>query len=424
MPRILDVRAREVLDSRGNPTVEAEVRTEGGFFGWAIVPSGASTGKREAVERRDGGKRFSGKGVLKAVEAVNSEIRNAIVGMDAKEQREIDQALISLDGTPQKSKLGANAILAVSLAVCRASASALKVPLHERIAQIYASAGSVIERKKMPTPMFNVINGGKHAGNELSIQEFLIIPTGFERFSDKLRAGAEIYHALKGILERKYGKIATNVGDEGGYAPPMRETVEALDALSQAIAEAGYGEGGEVKMGMDAAASTFFNGKTEKYEVDGWARDGAEMVEFYKELAAKYPIILLEDPFHEDSYELFAELTREMPEEIIVGDDLFVTSAERLREGIEKGAGNAVLLKLNQVGTLTETMETAVLAEKSGFKRVVSHRSGDTEDAFIADFSVGIAAELIKSGAPARGERTCKYNQLLRIEEQLSDACY
>jgi len=418
------VRAREVLDSRGNPTVEAEVRTESGFFGWAIVPSGASTGKREAVERRDGGKRFSGKGVLKAVEAVNNEIRDAIVGMNAKEQHEIDKTLISLDGTPQKSKLGANAILAVSLAVCRASASALKVPLHERITQIYASAGSVIERKKMPTPMFNVINGGKHAGNELSIQEFLIIPTGFERFSDKLRAGAEIYHALKGILERKYGKIATNVGDEGGYAPPMRETVEALDALSQAIAEAGYGEGGEVKMGMDAAASTFFNGKTEKYEVDGWARDGAEMVEFYKELAAKYPIILIEDPFHEDSYELFAELTREMPEKIIVGDDLFVTSAERLREGIEKSAGNAVLLKLNQVGTLTETMETAVLAEKSGFKRVVSHRSGDTEDAFIADFSVGIAAELIKSGAPARGERTCKYNQLLRIEEQLSDACY
>ena len=418
--RITDVRGREILDSRGNPTVEAEVRTEDGNLGRASVPSGASTGKREAVELRNGGKRYMGKGVLKAVEAINTEIRDAIVGMDAAEQIEIDKTLISLDGTENKSRLGANAILATSLAACRAASDALNKPLHKHIADILTQISAAYDVRNdnngLPTPMFNVINGGKHAGNDLSIQEFLIIPAGLKLFSDKLRAGAEIYHTLKEILERKYGKSATNVGDEGGYAPPMRTTADAMDALSDAISESGYE--GEVKMGIDAAASTFYDEHTGKYAVDGNMLDGGEIIEFYREITLKYPVILIEDPFEENSFELFAELTAKLANIIIVGDDLFVTSVKRLREGIERGAANAILLKLNQVGTLTETINAAILAEKHGYKRVVSHRSGETEDTFIADFSVGIHADLIKSGAPARGERTCKYNQLLRIEEE------
>lgn len=415
MKRIKEIRGREVLDSRGNPTVEVEVQTESGF-GRASVPSGASTGSKEAWEKRDGDtRRYGGKGVLKAVEAVNTLIKNEILGIDALEQREIDELLIALDGTENKERFGANAILGTSMAVCKAAADSLKKPLFEYICVDVAEQELHYE---LPVPMMNVTNGGQHAGNELSIQEFLILPMGFARFSDNLRAGVETYHALKGVLEKKYGKIATNVGDEGGYAPPMRETVQALDAITEAISEAGYSEN-EIRLGMDAAASSFFNAANGKYRIDGKEVDGFELVDFYQALVAKYPIELIEDPFEEDSFELFAEITAKMPRKIIVGDDLFVTNIKRLQEGIKKKAANAVLLKLNQIGSISETLDTVRLANENGYKKVVSHRSGETEDTIIADFSVAINAELIKTGAPARSERTCKYNQLLRIEEEM-----
>lgn len=415
MKRIKEIRGREVLDSRGNPTVEVEVQTESGF-GRASVPSGASTGSKEAWEKRDGDtRRYGGKGVLKAVEAVNTLIKNEILGIDALEQREIDELLIALDGTENKERFGANAILGTSMAVCKAAADSLKKPLFEYICVDVAEQELHYE---LPVPMMNVTNGGQHAGNELSIQEFLILPMGFARFSDNLRAGVETYHALKGVLEKKYGKIATNVGDEGGYAPPMRETVQALDAITEAISEAGYSEN-EIRLGMDAAASSFFNAANGKYRIDGKEVDGFELVDFYQALVAKYPIELIEDPFEEDSFELFAEITAKMPRKIIVGDDLFVTNIKRLEEGIKKKAANAVLLKLNQIGSISETLDTVRLANENGYKKVVSHRSGETEDTIIADFSVAINAELIKTGAPARSERTCKYNQLLRIEEEM-----
>jgi len=415
------LKGREILDSRGNPTVEVEVRTESGF-GRASVPSGASTGSKEAWEKRDGDKnRFGGKGVLKAVEIVNTVVREELLGRNALEQREIDDILIALDGTENKERLGANALLGTSMAVCKAAADSLKKPLFKYLREEVVKMKSEFE---LPTPMMNVINGGKHAGNELSIQEFLILPLGFERFSEKLRAGVETYHALKKVLERKprYGKAATNVGDEGGYAPQMRETTEALEAVVEAVSEAGYSET-EIRLGVDAAASSFFDLETRKYKIDGVEKDGSELIDFYEGLVEKYPLELLEDPFEEDSFGLFAELTAKtkMQRKIIVGDDLFVTNVKRLREGVKKKAANAVLLKLNQIGTVSETLETVRLAGESGYKKVVSHRSGETEDTFIADFAVAINAEIIKTGAPARSERTCKYNQLLRIEEALSE---
>ena len=415
------LKGREILDSRGNPTVEVEVRTESGF-GRASVPSGASTGSKEAWEKRDGDKnRFGGKGVLKAVEIVNTVVREELLGRNALEQREIDDILIALDGTENKKRLGANALLGTSMAVCKAAADSLKKPLFKYLREEVVKMKSEFE---LPTPMMNVINGGKHAGNELSIQEFLILPLGFERFSEKLRAGVETYHALKKVLERKprYGKAATNVGDEGGYAPQMRETTEALEAVVEAVSEAGYSET-EIRLGVDAAASSFFDLETRKYKIDGVEKDGSELIDFYEGLVEKYPLELLEDPFEEDSFGLFAELTAKtkMQRKIIVGDDLFVTNVKRLREGVKKKAANAVLLKLNQIGTVSETLETVRLAGESGYKKVVSHRSGETEDTFIADFAVAINAEIIKTGAPARSERTCKYNQLLRIEEALSE---
>ncbi len=415
------LKGREILDSRGNPTVEVEVRTESGF-GRASVPSGASTGSKEAWEKRDGDKnRFGGKGVLKAVEIVNTVVREELLGRNALEQREIDDILIALDGTENKERLGANALLGTSMAVCKAAADSLKKPLFKYLREEVVKMKSQFE---LPTPMMNVINGGKHAGNELSIQEFLILPLGFERFSEKLRAGVETYHALKKVLERKprYGKAATNVGDEGGYAPQMRETTEALEAVVEAVSEAGYSET-EIRLGVDAAASSFFDLETRKYKIDGVEKDGSELIDFYEGLVEKYPLELLEDPFEEDSFGLFAELTAKtkMQRKIIVGDDLFVTNVKRLREGVKKKAANAVLLKLNQIGTVSETLETVRLAGESGYKKVVSHRSGETEDTFIADFAVAINAEIIKTGAPARSERTCKYNQLLRIEEALTE---
>ncbi len=410
---IREVKSREILDSRGNPTVEVDVSTENGF-GRASVPSGASTGSKEAWEKRDNEKiRYKGKGVLKAVEAVNTVIKKALIGMNALEQREIDKQLIELDGTENKSNFGANAIVGTSMAVCKAAADSLNKPLFEYICEDVA--GMKLSRE-LPVPMMNVINGGLHAGSELSIQEFLILPMGFGRFSDSLRAGVETYHTLKTVLAAKYGKIATNVGDEGGYAPPMRMTIQALDAITEAITAAGYSEA-EIRLGMDAAASSFFDSKTQRYRIDGAWKEGAELIDFYQDLVESYPIALIEDPFDEESFELFAELTAKIPQQIIVGDDLFVTNVKRLEEGIKRKAANAVLLKLNQIGSISETLDTISLANKNGYKKVVSHRSGETEDSLIADFSVAINAELIKTGAPARSERTSKYNQLLRIEE-------
>lgn len=412
---IKGLKGREILDSRGNPTVEVEVRTENGF-GRAAVPSGASTGSKEAWERRDGDKsRYNGKGVLNAVDAVKTILKPEILGMDALAQKELDERLIALDGTENKSKLGANAILGISMAVCKAAADSLKKPLYEYICEDVA--GHEL-RYELPIPMMNVINGGEHAGNELSIQEFLLLPSGSDQFSDNLRAGVETYHALKGVLAKKYGKIATNVGDEGGYAPPMKTTEQALDAILEAITEAGYSEN-EIRLGMDAAASSFFDSGKRKYMIDGTAKDGSEMIDYYQALVAKYPIELLEDPFEEEAFDLFAEITAKMPQKIIIGDDLFVTNIKRLQEGITKNAANAVLLKLNQIGSISETLATVRLANENGYKKVVSHRSGETEDTIIADFAVAINAEIIKTGAPARSERTSKYNQLLRIEEEM-----
>ena len=415
---ITEVRGREILDSRGNPTVEVDVHTKNGF-GRASAPSGASTGKKEAWEKRDGDKsRYSGKGVLKAVEMVNTEIRTELIGMDALDQRGIDEHLIELDGTENKSRLGANAIVGTSMAVCKAAANSLNKSLFRYISEDILGQQQSSYNYKLPIPMMNVINGGKHAGNELSIQEFLILPSGSQRYCDNLRAGVETYHALKEVLKLRYGAIATNVGDEGGYAPPMKRTDEPLDAITNAIKEAGYTES-EIKLGIDAAASSFFDSVTGKYKIDGMEKDGSEMIDFYRTLVDRYPIELIEDPFEEESFSLFAALTAKMPQKIIVGDDLFVTNEKRLRKGIANKAANAVLLKLNQIGTVTETLATAKLAEENGYKRVVSHRSGETEDTFIADFSVAINADIIKTGAPARAERTCKYNRLLRIEEEL-----
>jgi len=418
MTEIIEVRGREILDSRGNPTVEVDVHTRNGF-GRASVPSGASTGRKEAWEKRDGDKsRYSGKGVLKAVEMVNTEIRTELIGMDALDQRGIDEHLIELDGTENKSRLGANAIVGTSMAVCKAAANSLNKSLFRYISEDILGQQQRSYNYKLPIPMMNVINGGKHAGNELSIQEFLILPSGSRRYCDNLRAGVETYHALKEVLKLRYGAIATNVGDEGGYAPPMKRTDEPLDAITNAIKEAGYTES-EIKLGIDAAASSFFDSATGKYKIDGMEKDGSEMIDFYRALVDRYPIELIEDPFEEESFSLFAALTAKMPQKIIVGDDLFVTNVKRLRKGIANKAANAVLLKLNQIGTVTETLATAKLAEENGYKRVVSHRSGETEDTFIADFSVAINADIIKTGAPARAERTCKYNRLLRIEEEL-----
>lgn len=415
--KIKEIKGREILDSRGNPTVEVEVLTESGF-GRAGVPSGASTGSNEAWEKRDGDKgRYGGKGVREAVEIVNTVIKNELVGLDVLEQREIDERLIELDGTENKSNLGANSILGTSMAVCKAAAKSLEKPL---FAYICEDVAGMKLQHELPVPIMNVLNGGEHAGNDLSIQEFLILPFGFDRFSDSLRAGAETYHALKEVLAKKYGKIATNVGDEGGYAPPMSRTEEALEAMTEAIREAGYSES-EIRMGLDAAASTFFNAKTQKYMIDGMEKEGSELIDFYQALVDKYPVESIEDPFDEESFELFAELTVKMPRKIIIGDDLFVTNVKRLREGINKKAANAILLKVNQIGSVSETLDTIRLASENGYKKVVSHRSGETEDTFIADLAVAVNAEIIKTGAPARGERTCKYNQLLRIEEQLGE---
>ena len=401
--------AREILDSRGNPTVEVDIHTCCGF-GRAAVPSGASTGVHEALELRDKGDRYDGKGVLKAVKNVNEAIAPAILGMDAAAQKEIDELMIKMDGTPNKSKLGANAILGVSLAAAKAAANSMGLPL-------YRYLGGV-DTYTLPVPSFNVLNGGKHAGNDLAIQEFMIEPTGAKSFSEGLRMAAETYHALGKILKGKYGAVATNVGYEGGYAPPLSRTRDALDAIMDALDATGYGE--EIKIGLDSAASSFY--ADGGYAVDGKRLSPGEMIDYYADLVSTYPIILLEDPFGEEAYEDFAALTKRLPNTLIVGDDIYVTNPTRLKKGIEMHATNALLLKLNQIGSVSEAFDTARMAFRAGFKIMASHRSAETEDSALADVAVALGTELLKTGAPARSERTAKYNQLLRIQEELGDA--
>lgn len=408
---IENIHAREILDSRGNPTVEVDVWTCCGF-GRAAVPSGASTGTHEALELRDGDDRYGGKGVLQAVKNVNDIIGPKLIesGIDAIEQRAVDEFMLALDGTPTKSKLGANAILGVSLAVAKAVADELGIPLYRYLGGVNTTT--------LPVPSLNVLNGGQHAGNDLAIQEFMILPKGASCFSEGLRMAAETYHALGKILSGRYGSGATNVGYEGGYAPPLSKTSDALDALMAALDVTGYEK--EIGIGIDAAASSFF--KNGSYSVDGKKLSGGEIIDFYADLVSTYPLILIEDPFEEEGYRDFADLTAKLSKTIIVGDDLYVTNVERLEKGIEMKATNALLLKLNQIGSVSEAFDAARMAFRSGFKVMASHRSAETEDSALADVTVALGAEILKTGAPARSERTAKYNQLLRIEEELGFA--
>ena len=411
--KIQKIHAREILDSRGNPTIEVDVFTPKGF-GRASVPSGASTGTNEALELRDADpNRYGGKGVLTAVKNVNTIIQKELLGLDVRNQREIDELMIELDETDNKSNLGANAILGVSMAVAKAAADSLNIPLYR-----YFGGSNAFT---LPVPTMNVLNGGKHAGNELAIQEFMIQPKGAETFYEALQIGTEIYHVLGKSLEKKYGRSSTNVGYEGGYAPKMSESTEALDALVQAIEEAGYTES-EVTIGIDAAASEFY--EDEFYSIDGKKLTAPELLDYYVELVNSYPILSIEDPFYEEAFEDFEALTNELWDTIIVGDDLFVTNIERLSKGVDMGAANALLLKINQIGTLSEAFDAATMASRNGYTVIVSHRSAETEDTTISDLAVAIGAEMIKTGAPARGERTAKYNQLLRIEEDLGEVAH
>lgn len=411
--KIQKIHAREILDSRGNPTIEVDVFTPKGF-GRASVPSGASTGTNEALELRDADpNRYGGKGVLTAVKNVNTIIQKELLGLDVRNQREIDEIMIELDETDNKSNLGANAILGVSMAVAKAAADSLNLPLYR-----YFGGSNAFT---LPVPTMNVLNGGKHAGNELAIQEFMIQPKGAETFYEALQIGADIYHVLGKLLERKYGRSSTNVGYEGGYAPKMSESTEALDALVEAIEEAGYTDS-EVTIGLDAAASEFY--EEGFYTIDGKRLSAPELIDYYVELVHSYPILSIEDPFYEEAFEDFEALTNELWDTIIVGDDLFVTNIERLSKGVDMGAANALLLKINQIGTLSEAFDAASMASRNGYTVVVSHRSAETEDTTISDLSVAIGAEMIKNGAPARGERTAKYNQLLRIEEDLGEVAH
>ena len=411
MAAIEDVYARQILDSRGNPTVEAEVALDDGTQARAAAPSGASTGAFEAVELRDGGKAFGGKGVGKAVLAVTDEIRDELLGFDADDQRLIDQTMIDLDGTPDKSRLGANAITAVSMAVAKAAAQSAELHLFRYLGGPNAHM--------LPVPMMNVLNGGAHADNSVDIQEFMIAPVGAATFSEALRWGAETYHALKSVL--KEHKLSTGVGDEGGFAPDLAHNRAALDLLVEAIGKAGFEPGRDVALAVDAAATEFFGDGA--YRFEGGAHPAAEMLELYAEWLDAYPIVSLEDPLAEDDWAGWQALTAALGDKVqIVGDDLFVTNPERLRRGITERSANALLVKVNQIGTITETLEAVSLAHRSGFACMISHRSGETEDTTIADLAVATNCGQIKTGAPARSERVAKYNQLLRIEEQLDDA--
>ena len=406
---ISKVHAREILDSRGNPTIEVEVWVNT-KMGRAIAPSGASTGIREAVELRDGdADRYNGKGVLKAVHNVNKKISKAITGFECTRQAEIDNILIEVDGTSNKANLGANATVATSMAVAKCAAKCNEMSLYKSLNP---------DASLLPIPMFNVLNGGKHAGTKLAPQEFMIMPIDAENFREALRMGAETYHMLASIVSERYGLSAKNVGDEGGYAPNMNNTFEALECLMMAIEKAGYVK--EVSIALDPAASSFYDGEKEKYLIDGKSLTAQQLVDLWVELSETFPIVSIEDPFQEEDFDSFAELTGKIGSRVqVVGDDIFVTNVNLIKRGIEKLAANSVLLKLNQIGTVSETINALNLAHNSGWTTVVSHRSGESEDHFIADFAVAIEAGQIKTGAPARGERTAKDNQLLRIEEEL-----
>ena len=411
MTAIIDIHAREILDSRGNPTVEVDVTLESGAMGRAAVPSGASTGAYEAVELRDGDKgRYLGKGVQKAVENVNTEILEALIGLDAEDQIYIDQVMLELDGTENKARLGANAMLGVSLAVAKAVAEELDVPLYKYIGGTYSHT--------LPTPMMNIINGGEHADNPVDIQEFMIMPVAAEDFSEALRAGAEVFHALK--KELSAAGLNTNVGDEGGFAPAVKSSKEALDFIMSAIKAAGYKPGEDIVIALDAASSEFYEDGKYNSKGEGKVLSSDEMVAYYEELCAEYPIVSIEDGLDEDDWAGWTKLTAAIGDKVqLVGDDLYVTNATRLARGIEEKAGNAVLVKVNQIGTLSETLETIEMAKKAGFGVVLSHRSAETEDSTIADLAVATNAGQIKTGSLSRSDRIAKYNQLLRIEEEL-----
>jgi len=413
MSQIVDIRAREILDSRGNPTVEVDVRLESGALGRAAVPSGASTGTHEAVEKRDGGARYKGKGVRQAIDAVNGEIFDALSGQEGTEQVEIDEAMCKLDGTPNKGRLGANAILGVSLAVAKAAANELDLPLFRYVGGTSA--------RILPTPMMNILNGGAHADNPIDVQEFMIVPVAADSFAEALRMGAEVFHELRGRL-KKAGHN-TNVGDEGGFAPNLKSTVEALDFVMQAIEGAGYRPGDQVALALDVAATELYRDGRYRLEGEGRTLDAAGMAAMYAELAGRYPILSIEDGMSEDDWDGWKQLTQEIGGKVqLVGDDLFVTNPARLADGIARGVGNAILVKVNQIGTLTETLAAVEMAHKAGYRAVMSHRSGESEDATIADLAVATNCGQIKTGSLARADRTAKYNQLLRIEELLGES--
>ncbi|WP_314507537.1 phosphopyruvate hydratase [uncultured Rothia sp.] len=412
MAVITAVHARQILDSRGNPTVEVEVLLEDGAFARAAVPSGASTGEWEAVERRDGDKSvYLGKGVLGAVKSVIEEIAEEVIGIEASDQRAVDAAMIALDGTNNKGKLGANAILGVSLAVAKAAAESADLPLYKYLGGPNAHV--------LPVPMMNILNGGSHADSNVDIQEFMIAPIGFETYSEALRAGVEVYHSLKSVLHDR--GLATGLGDEGGFAPNLESNAAALDLIVEAIKKAGYKPGEQVALALDVASSEFYNDGA--YDFEGQKKSAAEMSAYYADLVAKYPLVSIEDPLDENDWEGYKTLTEQIGDKVqIVGDDLFVTNPERLARGIKEGAANALLVKVNQIGSLTETLDAMELAQRHEYRCMVSHRSGETEDVTIADLAVATNAGQIKTGAPARSERVAKYNQLLRIEEELGDA--
>lgn len=408
--KIIDVKGREILDSRGNPTVEVDVYLEDGTMGRAAVPSGASTGEREALEMRDGGDRYMGKGVLNAVSNVNGPLRDLVIGLDAYDQKALDYKMIEADGTKTKSKYGANAILGISMAALKASAISKKMPLYR-----YVGDGTLL-----PKPMMNIINGGAHADNSLDFQEFMIVPQR-DTIHERVRVGAEVFHNLKKVLNAK--GLATGVGDEGGFAPNLKSNTEGFELIVEAIKKAGYEPGKDVCIAIDVAASEFYNKETKKYDLEGEGRSLTtdELIDFYAELVEKYPIISIEDPVDENDWEGFTKVTARLGDKIqLVGDDLFVTNKECLQMGIDKHAGNAILLKVNQIGTITETLETIELARSHGYNTVISHRSGETEDTTIADLAVGLSLGQIKTGSMSRTDRICKYNQLMRIEEELN----
>jgi enolase len=416
MTEIVSISAREILDSRGNPTVEADVTLSGGAMGRAAVPSGASTGEHEAVELRDGDKaHYMGKGVLNAVENVESILAPELTGMDASNQRLIDASMIAIDGTENKSKLGANAILAVSMACARASATALKLPLYRYLGGVNACI--------LPTPMMNILNGGSHADSNVDFQEFMVMPVGAESFSDALRWGVEVFHTLKGVLKKK--GYNTAVGDEGGFAPNLKSNTEALDLIMEAIDKAGYTPGEQIAIALDPASSEFYDKESKKYifkKSDKSEKTSAEMIAFYEDWTRKYPIVSIEDGLAEDDWEGWKMLTDQLGHIQLVGDDLFVTNTERLQQGIEQKAGNSILIKVNQIGTVSETLEAIELGRRFGYTSVISHRSGETEDTFIADLAVATGAGQIKTGSASRTDRIAKYNQLLRIEEELGQS--